>query len=123
MASINHGDTGSNKAKRHSRADTQDATTTDGRRIQTRLTQQAFNQHKKATILSLEQENAHLQSVVVQMNKRFSCFYDSAIQSGIFQLSAPLTQDFKSMLEVFVALAESASKVDVDFGSDTVETR
>lgn len=56
------------------------------------------------------------------MNKNFSCFYDSAIQSGIFQLNTPLTRDFESVLEVFVALAESASEVDVDFGSGTVKT-
>ena len=82
------------------------ADTSQRRRTQIRLAQRAYRQRKETNIIELNDQVAHLERTIGEMNQTISSFEESALASGMEEMSPVLAQDLRAIVTRFSDIAQ-----------------
>ena len=82
------------------------ADTSQRRRTQIRLAQRAYRQRKESNITELNDQVANLERTIGEMNQTISSFEESALASGMEEMSPILAQDLRAIVARFNDIAQ-----------------
>ncbi|KAL8788213.1 MAG: hypothetical protein Q9195_007428 [Heterodermia aff. obscurata] len=88
------------------RLEARDQTAGDRRRTQIRLAQRAYRQRKESNITELNDQVASLERTIGEMNQTISSFEESALASGMEEMSPILAQDLRAIVKRFNDIAQ-----------------
>ncbi|KAK2764290.1 hypothetical protein FQN54_008982 [Arachnomyces sp. PD_36] len=79
------------------------------RRTQIRVAQRAYRNRQQATIKSLNNRVAHLETILENMSLTVLSFSDQLVQSGVLESYFGLTVNLRDTMKKFISLASEAS--------------